>query len=287
MASYEGNPKTEKRLLDNPVVGSLVVPIAIVLVGALIVIGVTRMLSTDRSYKDLVREMQSKTFGNRWIAAYELSKVINSSAIPEDELPWFVGEMTELYRSSTDPRTREFIVVALGALKEEAAVPALMDALSDEAGDVKFHALYALGNLPAGLQVDWTRVQAFLDHEDFALRHAALLVLAQHRVEGMQPVFEGHLNDSAMSVRYAAAMALIPHQSEQARPLLEKVLLAESGTPLLLDDAKLIELQVNIASLIGQEGWLDFADVLNEVAQLNRNPRLTAKAREVLNVLKN
>ena len=41
-------PQTQKKILENPFVGSLVVPIAIVLVGALIIFGVTKMLSSER-----------------------------------------------------------------------------------------------------------------------------------------------------------------------------------------------------------------------------------------------
>jgi HEAT repeat protein len=287
MSIKDGNPKTDKKLLENPFVGSLVVPIAIVLVGALIVIGVTKMLSTDRSYRDLVREMQSKTFGNRWVAAYELSKMINASSIPDEELPWFVGELSKLYKDSSDPRTREFLIVALGALRREEAVGAITAALADEAGNVKFHALYALGNMPVGISVDWDKVKPFLHHEDFGLRHAALLTLAQHQVPDMEREFVNKLNDDVLSVRYAAAMALIPVKHEEARPMLERILKAESGESLLLDDAQLIELQVNIASLIGREGWREFKTTFTEIVQANRNPRLTTKAREVLNLLKN
>ena len=60
MANSEEEPKKlvlkgNKKLLENPFVGSLVVPIAIVLVGALIIFGVTKMLSTESSYKIFMR----------------------------------------------------------------------------------------------------------------------------------------------------------------------------------------------------------------------------------------
>src|SRR5690606_15943635 len=97
----------------------------IVLVGALIIFGVTKMLSADRSYKDLVRELHSKTFGNRWVAAYELSKLISSSQIPEEDVPWLIANLTELYKGAQDSRTRDFIVVAMGALKSDLAMPVL------------------------------------------------------------------------------------------------------------------------------------------------------------------
>ena len=75
---------------------NFVIPFAIVLIGSLIIFGVTKMLTTDRGYKDLVRELHSKTFGNRWIAAFELSKVISANGVPEDEVPWLVENLEDL-----------------------------------------------------------------------------------------------------------------------------------------------------------------------------------------------
>ena len=79
-----------KKLLENRYLSNFMVPVAILLVGALIIFGVTKMLSTERTYRDLVREMQSKTFGNRWIAAFELSKLLAAKKIPPDEFPWLI-----------------------------------------------------------------------------------------------------------------------------------------------------------------------------------------------------
>ena len=145
-----------KKLLENTIVGSLVVPIAIVLVGALIIFGVTKMLSTDRSYKDLVRELHSKTFGNRWIAAYELSKQISAKNIPNEEVPWLISNLSEIYDQAVDPRTRDFIVVALGSLKTELALPIIQKALNDKDPKVQFSGVVAIGNMPSTFPIEWT-----------------------------------------------------------------------------------------------------------------------------------
>ncbi len=287
MSRSEGNPKTEKKLLENPFVGSLVVPIAIVLVGALIIFGVTTMLSTDRSYKDLVREMQSKTFGNRWIAAYELSKLIATSSVPAEELPWLVTQLSSVYNESPDPRTREFLIVALGALKHPMVVPTLEKGLSDEAPLVRFHALVSIGNLQAPSLVNWELVKPFLDAEDHGLRHAALLALAHHRVDGAEEILERKLDDDVAGVRYAAALALIGYKNEKAVPQLTDILLNQGGVDTALDEEQLIQLQINILEHIEREQWKLLSGVLSEVLSLKANPRLTTKTQEVLNLLKN
>ena len=76
----EASGGSEKILEKSPLNG-IAIPVAIVLVGVLIVFGVTKMLSTERTHRDLIREMHSKTFGNRWVAAYELSKLFAAKAI--------------------------------------------------------------------------------------------------------------------------------------------------------------------------------------------------------------
>lgn len=77
----------KKKLLENNMFNGIAIPIAIVLVGALIIFGVTKILSSERDYKDLVREVQSKTFGNRWVAAFELAKVLSAQKIPAEDIP--------------------------------------------------------------------------------------------------------------------------------------------------------------------------------------------------------
>ena len=95
---------------------NFVIPFAIVLIGSVIVFGITKMFQNDRSHRDLVRELHSKTFGNRWVAAYELSKVISSKSIPSEDIPWLIENLEDLYEKAVDVRTKNFIIVAAGVL---------------------------------------------------------------------------------------------------------------------------------------------------------------------------
>src|SRR5690606_19382039 len=108
-------PPTIKMLESSPLSG-IAVPIATVLVGALIIFGVTKMLSTGKNHRDLIEEMNSKTFGNRWVAAYELSKFLASERIPKEDMPWVIENLAHVYTGTIDPRTRNFVVLALGSL---------------------------------------------------------------------------------------------------------------------------------------------------------------------------
>lgn len=280
---------SERKLLENPILGSLVVPIAIVLVGALIIFGVTQMLSTDRGYKDLVRELQSKTFGNRWIAAYELSKVISTSSVPAEDVPWLVENLAEVYKNGLDPRTRDFVIVAMGALRDPLTVPYLLHALGDADKNVQFHALVALGNLPKDITLDWSRVIQELSSEDHALKQAAILALATHRVAAAEAPIVTLLNSDLVGVKYAAATGLIKFKNDLALPVLREVLESSSRpAPENSFDAIEVEgLKFNILHALEQESWPVLLPEIEKMAASEGNSRIQSKALQVLNRLKN
>lgn len=283
---------SQKKLLENPFVGSLVVPIAIVLVGALIIFGITKMLSSERSYKDLVEEIQSKTFGNKWVAAYELSKQINSSQIPKSDYPWLVNNLTEAYKNSIDPRTRGFIIAALGALKTDLAVPALQLALSDMDMDVKFHAVVSMANMPKETKFDWTKVLEMLNSDKPILKQAAILALATHNVVEAQAPIRTALRDTNNIVKYAAATALIAYKDEDTVSTLKEILLmkyppkeARVQAP-LLDSQQVTDLKMSVLSTLQKHNWDKLNDIILEVANNDSNNSVATKAKEVLNQLK-
>jgi hypothetical protein len=285
-------PQSQKKILENPFVGSLVVPIAIVLVGALVIFGITKMLSSERSYRDLVEEIQSKTFGNKWVAAYELSKQINSAQIPQAEYPWMIANLTEAYNNSVDARTRSFIIAALGALKSELTLPTLAKALSDQDTDVKFHCLVALGNMPKGIHFEWSQVINFLSVDEVVLKQAAVLTLATHQVAEAQEPIAALLNDKNTIIKYSAAMSLIGYKYAAAIPLLKEILLSSYPTgsaPVVnqsLDAQQIVNLKLGVMNTLVRVGWNELNETLLEVANKDTNNSVATKAREVLNLLK-
>lgn len=287
--SASSSVTTEKRLLENPWVGSFVVPFAIVIIGALIVFGVTAMLSTDRSYKDLVREMQSKTFGNRWIAAYELSKVLATSSVPADEMPWLVSNLGDVYTSSTDPRTREFIIAALGSLRNPISLPWLYKSLEDSSENVQFHGIVSIGNMPLDTPINWELVYPLLESKDHAMRHSSIFALATHRVKGADSRILPLLSDDVSSVRYAAATALINYKRTEALPVLAEALKQKGAIDSVteLNVAQSADLKINIMNLLMKEKWDVLREDLENISKQDENSRVAIKAQELLNLLKN
>ncbi|MCP4913945.1 MAG: HEAT repeat domain-containing protein [Oligoflexia bacterium] len=275
---------SDKKLLENPVVSSMVVPVAIVLIGALIIFGVTQLLSTDRGYKDLVREMHSKTFGNRWTAAYELSKYISSQQIPEEDIPWLIQNLSEVYSGSNDQRTKEFIIVALGALRNELTLPVLNTALKTEGPTTKLRVVVALSNMPKGVTFDWSQLDSFLSGDDATLKKATMLTFATHKVSGKENLIAELLKDSNQTMRFTAGLALSNYSDRRAIDVLKELLFTNESKE--ISPQQLEALKLNLLTTIEKNNWKVLSSEIEKVSNDDMSLKVKSKARELLNILK-
>lgn len=279
--------KTDRKILENPFVSSMVVPVAIVLVGALIIFGVTKVLSTDRSYKDLVREMHSKTFGNRWVAAYELSKLISSSQIPKEDVPWLLENLNQIYTKAHDPRTRQFCVVAMGAMRTDKALPYLLVSVKDSDNKVRFHSVVALGNIPASdvvSSLDWSESIKLLSDEDPGIVQAAILTLATHRVVSAEKRIEALLSHPNKKISYSSALALVNYKNEKTLEYLKEILFLKDQVA--WDANQITAFKLNILDALEKNKWNVLSSTLNKISENKQELKLAAKARQVVNSLK-
>jgi hypothetical protein len=200
---------------SNPFVGSITIPLLIVAIAVLMVAGVVKILSSDKNYITLVEEMREKSFGNRWVSAYELSKYINSSAIAPEDVPWLQNQLLDLYAiSKEDPRTRHFLVLASAALRTPKSFELIDVALNDQDKDVLFGAVSGLSYLSSSqvsANFHWDRVNDLMKGADVALAQAASLVLAQHqRREFISSLLERFSTSSSeLALNCTLAVALI------------------------------------------------------------------------------
>jgi HEAT repeat protein len=280
----------QKKMLESSPLSGIAVPIAIVLVGALIIFGVTKMLSSGKNHRDLVEEMNSKTFGNRWVAAYELSKFLASSRIPKEDMPWVIENLSQVYRESVDPRTRNFVVLALGSLNNPLTLPVLNAALEDQDSQVKFNAVVSLGNMDVQEGIEWEKVEALIEQDtDPGLKQVALLTLASHKRPSAQEKALSLLHSGERTLRYAAATVLIYYKQSEAIPTLEEIMnlrydVVEAGA---LNGAQVESLKMNVLESIEKSDWNELANLVEKVESADSNVRVATKAKQVLKVLKN
>lgn len=278
-----------KKIYDSNIFSGIGIPIAIVLGGALIVFGITKMLSSDRSYKDLVGEMKSKTFGNRWVAAYELSKVLNHSQVPEEEIPELVGELQQIYQSTDDPRTKQFIIAAAATIKGPITSDLLKIALTAGDASAKFHAVvgfsrYSKNDLPS---VPTNELINILNADDEVLAQSAALALATFEIPEAQEHLVSKLSQAPLGLRFSSALALIAYRNEKALPLLKQIM----GDDLANDQEfkkrfqakQILDLKLNILSSIEKYQWTFAYDIVKEAASdKSSNEVLKTRAQQIL-----
>ncbi|GAB4010870.1 MAG: hypothetical protein Fur0010_04300 [Bdellovibrio sp.] len=280
--------KTSKKpkLLDNNVFNGVAIPVAIVLVGALIIFGVTKILSSERNYKDLVREVQSKTFGNRWVAAFELAKILSANRIPESEIPWLIENLNEVYQSKPDPRTREFIIVSLASIKHPKVSDILFEAVKDESDIIKFRAVMGLGNQSDITSPKWSDVEQYLTSSDYALRQASALTLMTHRVSSAEPKVVHLLSDQERVVRYSAALGLINFKNDKALDLLKEILVLSPSNE-GFDQREVSGLKLSLIGALRKNQWNVLNAELAKQSEVEPDIQVKAAMQEALIQLKN
>lgn len=286
----QGNPTPSKKILESSPLSGIAVPIAIVLVGALIIFGVTKMLSSGKDHRDLIEEMNSKTFGNRWVAAYELSKFLASSKIPQEDMPWVIENLSKVYYESVDGRTRNFVVLALGSLNNPLTIPVLNKALDDQDPQAKFNSVVALGNMTNAPGADLPKVEAlFQQNDDIGLKQVALFTLASHQYPKTEELALPLLTSQEKTLRYAAATVLIHYKRSEVFPILEEIasLKYDNQTPGELNGAQVEGLKTNLLENIEKSKWNDLAGFVEKLEANDSNIRVQTKAKQALKALKN
>lgn len=291
------SPKT-KKLWQNDIFNTVAIPIGLILGAVLIIYGVTKMLSSERNYQDLLQEMRSKTFGNKWVAAYELSKVINSSQIPESEMPQLLTDLKEIYESTDDVRTQEFIVATAAKINHPLALTIIHMGLDHVSPKIKFHGVVALGNRPGNI-VDLglrQKLIQMLKTEDEVLQQAIILVLGVHIFEEGREILRPFLQSPSRMIRYAAATSLMGIQEAEALPFLQEILLlppAPMGpkeNKILkngLNNIQIANLKINVLKSYQKRPWEKLNPTLERVADFESNEAVKIIAKEILIQLKN
>jgi HEAT repeat protein len=234
--------------------------------------------------------MNSKTFGNRWVAAYELSKFLASSKIPKEDMPWVIENLSKVYYESVDARTRNFVVLALGSLNNPLSLPVLNKALEDQDPQVKFNAVVSLGIMDKSSAIDWLKVEALLQqNEDPGLKQVALFTLASHKQPKVEELALQLLNSSEKTLRYAAATVLIHYKRVEALPALQEIsnLKYDNIVPGELNGAQAEGLKMNLLENIEKTKWMELAGLVEKLESSDGNVRVQTKAKQVLNLLKN
>jgi HEAT repeat protein len=143
----------------------------------------------------------------RWQAALDLSKVIAADS-GELRSSGFGDELLRVYSNadSDDPRIRQFLAISLGHLGDPAAVPALIEGLSDTTIETQIWTLWALGAI--GDPSAAPSVVTMIGSNDSGVRKIAAYILGTLKDPSTIGDLQVALNDPTADVRWNAAIAL-------------------------------------------------------------------------------
>ncbi|MDA8792696.1 hypothetical protein N9N67_05590 [Bacteriovoracaceae bacterium] len=300
--------KKTQDVMEESKGSNILIPIGIIALAIVLIVGITRMLSSEKTYQDLVQDLESKTFGNRWVAAYELSKYMASNKIGDEDRLWLSENLSRLYLNEAEPRTRHFLILSLGALKDIKLVPIFEKAIYDTDEKIRYSAVVAISQLPKQkLSMDWSKIISLLEssqsNEDTGLKHVVMLTLSTHQISDAKPAIRAILRSGGSRLdRYNAALALLNYKDPEAQSTIEEILtfpfsyLNGSKNDVLkgqniaptqdLTDAQLEALKLNILTIIGKKDLQSYLGIVQKIREDNANIKVQTKAIEVLNKLK-
>lgn len=230
----EPGPETEPETRQTTpflVLQFFVFPMAIVAacVAVFVVFG---LISSDaKTARDHLADVRrgGGMFGvKRWQAAFAFASALDSEKEAAKPDPELVKETLALFEESKsdDPRVRRYLALALGRLRDPAAVPALAAVVrspqEDPDGETVVHAALALGAIgdPAAVP----DLVALAAHQDAGLRKVALHALRTFDRDDARDALRKALADPVADVRWNAALGLARRRDPAALPVLAQML---------------------------------------------------------------
>jgi len=185
-----------------------IVPSLIVLlcVGIFLMFGL--ITSEGKTAEDYLQEVRKGRGSERWLAAFELSRLLAARKQTEADGP-LVAEIVTLLNEEKDgdAAVRIYLISALESLHHPDAAAPLIGSLGDPDPNVRLHAAKALGAFE-GVSEAVGPLAGLLDDEDPALRKVAIHALGRTHDRAAVAALLPRLDDPVQDVRWNAALAL-------------------------------------------------------------------------------
>lgn len=200
-------------------------PLAIVVIGAAIILFVTSLTREERTAQDLLNEVQTGGSSRRWQAAYSLTAMVADMVKEGKKVdPVLVPQIIRAFEDAKhdDLMVRRYLVSSLGRLGDRRATPALIGALGDADDETRIRAILSLGEMKDTSSVVPLLRQA--ESDDPGIQKGVAFALGLIQDSRALPVLRGMLNASDPNVRWNAALALCRFQDRSGAPVIGEML---------------------------------------------------------------
>lgn len=259
----------------------VVFPLGIVAVAVAIFLLFGKLAGDEQTIPDYLNQIRSGSSHQRWQAAYQLSKSLKRGEAKR--YPNLEQQVASIYEQSKndDPRIRRYLAMVLGNLGDRRATPLLIDGVKNDTDvENRLYALMALGQLrdPAALP---TIEEATRDGEK-DIRKAAYYALGEIGDARAVPVLAAGVEDQVPDVRWNAAVSLAQFKDRRAIPALREML----DRSRLANIKDMREDQKEDAMIIALTAYSRLAgdEARAEIERLTHDPslRIQAAAKEAL-----
>lgn len=201
--SVDAAPRAANRLFVLP---AIVTGIVVCVLALYFLFGaITRDTRTADSYLAEVRGGQGN---RRWQAAYELSRLLESSqtSAPAGTAATARAALREAVEKGDDPRVTRYLALALGRIGDRSAVQELTKVLTDTDAETRIYSAISLGRI--GDRGATAALGAALSDEDAGVRKSAAYALGVLADPASSGPLRDALHDREIDVTWNAAVAL-------------------------------------------------------------------------------
>ncbi len=240
------------------------------------------LVSDEKTSVDYLHEVRVGSANRRWQAAFELSKLITMDA-ERSRMEGVVPEMIGAFENADDddPRVRHYLALSLGHLGDDAAGPALIEALSDPDATTRLYASWALGNIGESRAVE--PLLGLVGDDDFGVRKMAVYALGAIGDNRAVARLEAALGDPQRDVAWNAAVSLAKLGSPSGEALLLQMLDREFLDKIsdMNESQKLLAMEsaIRAASLLSSP---KLSERLHEIGDSDPNLSLRGVAKKAL-----
>lgn len=233
------------------IVGFILIPLLIVMIGVGIVFLSFTLAQDRRSVEDYAREIRSPNKAERWQAVLDLvsSKRGSESLIPiliemldtpPEEQEMVQWAPPDLLKNPEEKKInlRWYATAALGTIGGARAEEKLLELLEDKDGGVRLYAVHAFGRIRNPEYVPKI-LERLKNDEDRGVRTVAAYALGEIADPQAKPaLLEAYEEDGETDVRWNAAIALARLGEPSVRPTLELMEQSRDVNPSVRSEAR-------------------------------------------------